>query len=204
MLRNTFRRRRTILKRKYDYAGQRTRAISGSVRLNGHVLPPTGLMTGRFDLADEPTTYLADSEDTSMYEAVFRRDVHSVRLQRLKQRFLATFETIRRLRVADLRGLEEEHPVLQSARYLYTQEFALDCRRRGLGGILYASAQHANHGCICLFKSGISKMDRLAVTPLVSSSQQLHRAVVRAARAFRLILRAGNLSAAHRLPPNVR
>jgi len=166
---------------------QRTRAVSGSVRLNGHILPPTGLMTGRFDLADEPTTYLADSEDTSLYVAIFRREIHSYRLQRLKQRSLATFETRKRLRVAALRGLEEEHPVLQSARYVFTQEFALDCRKRDLDGILYASAQHANHGCVCLFKSGIAKIRRMSLTPLVQSgSLQLHRAVVRAAWGSRI------------------
>ena len=127
----------------------------GSVRLNGHVLPPTGLLTGRFDRYP---------------------------LQRLKERSLARFETTERLRVAGIRGLEEQHPVLQSARYVITREFALDCRDRGLDGILYASAQHANHGCVCLFESGIRKLKRTAATPLVKSdTQQLHRAVVRAA-----------------------
>lgn len=166
---------------------QRTKAISGSVRLNGHVLPPTGLLTGRFDLADEATTYLADSEETALYEAVFRREIHSYRLQRLRERSLASFETTKRLRVAGLRGLEEQHPVLQSARYVITQEFALDCRNRGLDGILYASAQHANHGCICLFESGIRKVRRTSTTPLVKTdTQQLHRAVVRASHGSRV------------------
>lgn len=166
---------------------QRTKAISGSVRLNGHVLPPTGLLTGRFDLPNEATSYLADSEETALYEAVFRREIHSYPLQRLKERSLAAFETTERLRVAGIRGLEEQHPVLQSARYVITREFALDCRDRGLDGILYASAQHANHGCVCLFESGIRKLKRTAATPLVKSdTQQLHRAVVRAAQGSRV------------------
>ena len=166
---------------------QRTRAISGSVRLNGHILPPTGLLTGRFDLPNEPISYVADSEDTALYEAAFRRETHSYPLQRLKERSLTTFETTQRLRVAGIRGLEEQHPVLQSARYVITREFALDCRNRGLDGILYASAQHANHGCVCLFESGIRKLKRTAATPLVKSdTQQLHRAVVRAAQGSRV------------------
>ncbi|MGO4396250.1 RES family NAD+ phosphorylase [Variovorax sp. M-6] len=166
---------------------QRTKAISGSVRLNGHVLPPTGLLTGRFDLPNEATSYLADSEETALYEAVFRREIHSYPLNRLNERSLAVFETTQRLRVAGIRGLEEQHPVLQSARYVMTREFALDCRDRGLDGILYASAQHANHGCVCLFESGIRKLKRTAATPLVKSdTQQLHRAVVRAAQGSRV------------------
>lgn len=166
---------------------QRTKTLSGSVRLNGHVLPPTGLLTGRFDLPNEATTYLADSEETALYEAVFRREIHSYPLQRLKERSLAAFVVTERLRVAGIRGLEEQHPVLQSARYVVTREFALDCRERGLDGILYASAQHANHGCVCLFESGMRKLRRTASTPLVKSdTQQLHRAVVRAAHGSRV------------------
>lgn len=70
---------------------------------------------------------------------------------------------------------------------MITREFALDCRDRGLDGILYASAQHANHGCVCLFESGIRKLKRTAATPLVKSgTQQLHRAVVRAAQGSRV------------------
>jgi hypothetical protein len=158
---------------------QRTRAIKGSVRLRGHVLPPKGLLTGRFDLVDESTTYLADSEDTALYEAVFRREVHSYPLRRLKERSLAAFESMQRLRVADLRGLEEQHPVLQSARYVYTRAFAGDCRSRGLDGIVYASAQHSKHGCICLFEPGIQKLKRTTIPLVRPDTQQLHRALVR-------------------------
>jgi hypothetical protein len=74
---------------------QRIKAISGSVRMNGHVLPPAGLLTGSFDLPDEATSYLADSEETALYEAVFRREIHSYPLHRLKERALAAFETRR-------------------------------------------------------------------------------------------------------------
>lgn len=166
---------------------QRTKGRRGSVRLKGHVLPPTGLQTGRFDLAGEPISYLADSEDTALYEAVFRREAHSCSMDVLRERSLAAFETAKRLRVAGLRGLEEQHPVLQSARYAITREFARDCRNRGLDGILYASAQHAHHGCLCLFESGIRKIVRTAANPLVKAgTQQLLPAVVRAAQGSRI------------------
>ncbi|OUM00040.1 RES family NAD+ phosphorylase [Variovorax sp. JS1663] len=166
---------------------QRTKAIRGSVRVNGHILPPTGLLTGRFDLPDEPVSYVADSEDTALYEAVFRREIHSYPLERLRERSLVTFQATGRLRVAGVRGLEEQHPVLQSARYVITREFALDCRDRGLDGILYASAQHANHGCVCLFEAGIRKLRRSKATPLVKpGTDQLHRAVVRTSHGSRV------------------
>ena len=166
---------------------QRTKARSGSVRLKGHVLPPTGLLTSRFDLPDEPVSYLADSEDTALYEAVFRREIHSYRWARLEERSLATFTTSERLRVAALRGLEEQHTVLQSTRYEMTRHFAHDCRARDLDGILYASAQHANHACVCLFESGIHKLRRTSTTPLVKADTgQLHQSVVRTAHGSRV------------------
>lgn len=50
---------------------QRATGRRGSVRLKGYVLAPTGGLTGRFDLADEPTAYLADSPETALYEPYF-------------------------------------------------------------------------------------------------------------------------------------
>jgi hypothetical protein len=97
---------------------QRTRTISASVRLNGYLLPPTGLLTGRFDLPDELLAYLANSEDTALYEAVFRREVHSYPLQRLEERSLASFETTKRLRVAALRGWKNGTPSYSPRVYL--------------------------------------------------------------------------------------
>jgi hypothetical protein len=56
---------------------QLTRARKTSVRVNGLLLAPTGLQSGRFCLRAEATAYLADSELTALYESMFRRDVHS-------------------------------------------------------------------------------------------------------------------------------
>lgn len=161
---------------------QRKTARSDSVRINGFVLAPPGGLAGRFDLASEPTAYLGDSEETALYESLFRREARSCHWDRLRQRALARFETLHRLRLVDLRGLEERYPVLQSLRYESTQSFALDCRRQALDGILYASAQHPHHGCVCLFKSGIEKTKRTSSIALVKpGTEQLHKAAVTAA-----------------------
>jgi hypothetical protein len=119
---------------------QRIKAIKGSVRSNGFVLPPTGLLSSRFDLAD-------------------------------------------------LRGHEEPFPVLHSLRYATTQQLAQDCAHHGLHGLLYVSAQHPHHSCLCIFASGIALMRRLTITPLVESgSSRLHKAVVNAAHGSRVPL----------------
>ncbi len=114
---------------------QRKTARIDSVRVNGFLLAPPDGLTGRFDLADESIAYLGDSPETALYESLFRREVRSCHWDRLQQRVLTCFETLYRLRLVDLRGLEERYPVLQSLRYESTQSFALDCRRQDLDGI---------------------------------------------------------------------
>jgi hypothetical protein len=162
---------------------QRSRARSGSVRIKGYVLAPTGGLTGRFDLAGEPIAYVADSAETALYESVFRREVRSCHWDRLTERSLLTFETRANLRLVDLRGLEERYPVLQSMRYETSQAFAQDCRAQGLHGILYASAQHPHHGCVCLFKAGIEHSKKREAWPLVApGTDHLLKSVVNAAR----------------------
>ncbi|MEC5213569.1 hypothetical protein RCH06_002122 [Polaromonas sp. CG_9.5] len=162
---------------------QRKSVRRGSVRLNGYVLAPTGGLTGRFDLADEPTAYLADSPETALYESMFRREVRSCHWDRLLERTMVAFETCARLRLADLRGLEERYPVLQSMRYETSQKFAQDCRQQGLHGILYASAQHPQHSCVCLFREAIEQTKKLTAFALVESgTDNLLRSVANAAR----------------------
>jgi hypothetical protein len=162
---------------------QRSSVRRSSVRLKGYVLAPTGGLTGRFDLADEPTAYLADSPETALYESVFRREVRNCHWDRLLERTMATFETRASLRLADLRGLEERYPVLQSMRYETCQKFAQDCRLQGLHGILYASAQHPHHSCVCLFKAGIEQTRKLTAFALVDpGTGNLLRSVANAAR----------------------
>lgn len=162
---------------------QRATPRRGSVRLKGFVLAPTGGLTGRFDLADEPTAYLADSPETALYESVFRREVRSCHWDRLQERVMVTFETRASVHLADLRGLEERYPVLQSLRYEVSQKFAQDCRQQDLHGILYASAQHPHHSCVCLFKSGIEHIKKLTAFELVEpATGHLLKSAANAAR----------------------
>ena len=164
------------------YRIQRKTARSNSVRLKGYLLAPSGALAGRFDLDDEPTAYLGDSPETVLYESLFRREVRSCSLDMLKERVLVSFETQARVRLADLRNLPERYPVLQSMRYQTTQSFASDCQHENLNGILYASAQHPHHECVCLFKSGIEKTKKSSSVLLVESGTgQLHKAVINAA-----------------------
>jgi hypothetical protein len=58
------------------------------VRISGFILPPPGALGGRFDLADEPVAYLADSELTTLYERFFRRETRALHVEQLKLRAL--------------------------------------------------------------------------------------------------------------------
>ncbi len=73
--------------------------------------------------------------------------------------------------------------MLQSMRYETSQAFAAACRQQGLHGVLYASAQHPSHSCVCLFGAGIDRTRKLEAVALVQpGTGLLHRAVVVAAR----------------------
>jgi RES domain-containing protein len=133
--------------------------------------PAGRALAGRFDLAGEPTAYLADSPETALYESLFRREVRSCYITRIEQRALVSFETRSPVRLVDLRGLEEQYPVLQSMRYDTSQAFAQACVGQALHGVLYASAQHPSHSCVCLFQSGIERTRKVEVTALVQSSR---------------------------------
>jgi hypothetical protein len=165
------------------YRVQRTRARKTSVRINGLLLSPTGLKTGRFCLDTEPTAYMADSEHTALYESMFRRDIQSRSLSDLAKRSLTKFSNKAPLRLADLRGLAATYPVLQAQRFSSTQAFAKECRQHDLDGIIYESAQHPHHTCVAVFESGIAKLKKVSSLPLVKpNSRQLLRCVTEAAR----------------------
>jgi len=164
------------------YRVQLRRARNTSVRINGLLLPPAGLLEGRFCLPDEATGYFADSQETALYEAVFRRDTVSRSLDDLRRKALVEVTTLGPLRLADVRGLAEPYPVLQAQRIAATQAFAKDCRQRHLNGIIYASAQHPHHSCVCLFASGLAFAKRQSALSLVKpGTNQLLRVVVDAA-----------------------
>jgi hypothetical protein len=165
------------------YRLQLKKTISRSVQVKGYILAPTGGLVNRFDLVNEPTAYLADSPETALYESLFRREVTSCHWDRLAQRELVSFETQKAISLVYLRGQEEQYPVLQSMRYESSQELAKNYREKGLDGILYASAQHPYHGCVCLFKTGMEKTKKLESYPLVEpKTKAIHKAVVIAQR----------------------
>jgi hypothetical protein len=162
---------------------QLLRARSGTVKTNGLLLPPAGVLSGRFCLPDQVTAYLADSADTALFESQFRRDAVSRSLGDLRKRALMQITTTQPLRLVDLRPLAEPYPLLQSLRIVQTQALAIDCFQAGLQGLVYASAQHPQHACICLFPNGIAVLKRLQLWPLVKpGTRQLLHAVVDAAR----------------------
>ena len=107
---------------------QLIRPRATSVQMNGLSMPPVGLMHGRFCLPNEAVAYLADSPETALYESLLRREAVSITLSELRRRCLVEFVTMRPLRLADLRGLAEPYPVLQSLRVAQTQELAAECR----------------------------------------------------------------------------
>lgn len=165
------------------YRIQLTKPRKTSVRKNRMFLAPAGHQSGRFCLKSSVTAYIADSPDTALYEAVFRREIEaSIPLESLRKKSLATFRIKNPLRLVDIRGLEEKYPVLQSRRIQFTQAFAEECFVAGYDGILYASTQHPYHECICLFEAGIKKMKFLEALPLVKPGTDiLMQSVIEAA-----------------------
>lgn len=165
------------------YRVQLLRARPETVKTNGLLLAPAGTLSGRFCLPDQVAAYLADSADTALFESQFRRDTKSRSLSDLRKRALLQFTTIQALRLVDLRSLAEPYPLLLSLRIEQTQALALDCWKGGLQGLVYASAQHMQHACICLFPSGIAALKRQQQWPLVKpGTRQLLHTVVDAAR----------------------
>lgn len=146
---------------------QRLRAMPGSIRANGFILPGRDVLNARFDVADVAVAYLADSELTALYETLFRRTAQNCSWDLLEVRALTEFRSVKPLRLVDLRGLEEKYPFLVSQRLHETQALAKRWHQDGLDGVLYASAQHPQHDCTALFPQGIEKVKRVKVTPLI-------------------------------------
>lgn len=167
------------------YRVQLTHARTGSVDVNGLHLAPAGLLAGRFCLPGEVTAYLADSPETALYESVFRRELVSCAMDKLRARSLVEVASISTLRLADFRAVAGTYPLLQAQRFGVTQGIAAECRAAGLDGLLYASAQHPGHANVCLFSSGASKVKvmKRATQPLVKpGSSRLLSVVADAAR----------------------
>ena len=121
--------------------------------------------------------------DTALFESRFRRDTKIRCLEEFQKRALARFVTTSSLRLLDLRHLAESYPLLQSLRYEQTQALAFESFNAGHQGVIYASAQQAEHACICLFPSGILALKRQQQQPLVKpGTRRLLHVVLDAAR----------------------
>jgi hypothetical protein len=169
------------------YRVQLIRPRATSVEMNGLLMPPVGLMHGRFCLPHEPVVYVADSPETALYESLLRRETVSISLSELRRKCLVAFVTTDTLRLADLRGLAEPYPVLLSLRVAQTQELAADCRAMGLDGVAYASAQHPQHTCVALFESAIACLNKHGSNRLVKTGTQRLLKVVQTALSRSLV-----------------
>ena len=176
-----------IPKQQKWYRIQLQKIRKDSVKNNGFILPPVGNLDGRFNLACHAVAYLADSPETALYESRFRREARVCTMESLRERSLVVFETVQRLRLVDLRGHEESFPVLHSLRYEHTRNLAEDCFKQQMQGIIYASAQHPYHDCLCLFENGFPAMRKIATTSLVKpQSNRLLKPVIDAAYGSRM------------------
>jgi hypothetical protein len=170
------------------YRVQFSRARRDSQRIGPLRLAPPGLMTGRFDLHGTPVAYLAESPETALYEALFRREVLAVSMARLAQRSLMSLQIDAPLTLADLRGHATTWPVLQSLRFSATQGLAADLHRRGFDGIVYRSAQQHGQDCHALFGPALAHLRRRWSQPLIHAGGSLHRLCAQALRGSQIPL----------------
>ncbi|WP_157270584.1 RES family NAD+ phosphorylase [Azohydromonas aeria] len=161
---------------------QRARATRQTVRRGPLKLAPAGVMSGRFDLVDAPTAYLAEAPETALYEAVFRREATSVSIAALGQRELLAAQLLQQVQLGDLRPHAGSWPVLQSLRHSQTQELAAQAHAAGFDGFIYRSAQQFGQDCIVLFDPGATSTKALWRTPLTNAAGAVSRWVAAAVR----------------------
>jgi len=166
------------------YRVQLTKPIKNTLRIGDVLMPPANVMNGRYSCEFQPTAYFADSGITALYEALFRRErSDGVPLEDLRRRSLIAFLNQSILRLVDIRGVEEEYPLLQSQRLNETRRISSEVHRAGFDGIIYSSAQHPRHDCVCLYSPGIEKMKlRHALSLVRPGSNALLELVVEASR----------------------
>lgn len=170
------------------YRIQRARSIQTTDKRGALNLAPAGVMSGRFDLVAHATAYLAESPDTALYEAVFRREATMVSLTLLAQRELLSIQVQREFQLGDLRPHTSAWPVLQSLRHPETQELAREAHEAHYGGLIYRSAQQFGQDCIVLFDPGATDTKLLWRSRLVNSHGAVNRWVADAVRGSRITL----------------
>ncbi|HEX5285653.1 MAG TPA: RES family NAD+ phosphorylase [Polaromonas sp.] len=146
---------------------QASRARKGSIRVGNLRLPPSDLMKGRFDVQGVSVGYFAQSPQTSIYEAICRREHGMVSNVLLGKRQMLCFNTTRPLKLLDVRALTTTWPVLQSMRFELTQMLAASAKAKGFDGILYLSAQHFGQDCYALFEDSLASLKLQSRVPLL-------------------------------------
>lgn len=161
----------------------------GSAIVRGDLhLAPIGSLSGRFDLADVPSAYLAEAPDTALFEAVFRRESTGVSVSALQLRELLAVQTNAELVLGDLRPHATAWPVLQSLRFSETQALATGAHRAGFDGLIYRSAQHFAQDCVVLFDPGSAATKPLWRVALANRQGAVNNWVADAARRSRVPL----------------
>jgi hypothetical protein len=152
---------------RHSYRVQRTKVRPGTVVRGGLLLPPPGLMTGRFDVPGLTTGYFATTMQTALLESVARRTKQAVALADLRAREMVCLKQVDKLKLLDLRGQEHEFPDLVSERYGRCQRLASEANEAGLDGVIYASAQHPDEHCFTVFEPQLHKLTVIEHIPLV-------------------------------------
>ncbi|OWQ92234.1 hypothetical protein CDN99_07805 [Roseateles aquatilis] len=153
---------------------QRIAPTPQTPRLGPVKLQQPGGMTGRLDLSDRPTVYFARHPQTALYETHFRRNVHTVDPVALKGCELIAVKTTLRMKLVDLRPHVSDRPGLHSVRIRATQCLATDLCERGFDGLVYRSAQHADHDCVLLFDPSAESFSALWKSPLIAADGRVN------------------------------
>lgn len=170
---------------------QHSSARAGTVKIGTRLLllPPSNLLSGRFDIAGQPVAYFAERPETAIYEAICRREVIGVSYTLTATRSLLSVQTTAKLSLLDLRPHASNWPVLQSLRFDQTQALAAEAQAAGFAGIVYKSAQQYGKECFALWGQALTTLHRISLESLVESrSGNLHVALATALNGSQLPL----------------
>jgi hypothetical protein len=140
------------------YRIQRARARRGSLRVGRILLPPSHLLSGRFDVGGIPVGYFAEAPETAVYESLCRREATAISMNAAAMRSLLCVQTSQPITLLDLRMHASSWPVLQSLRLSHTQELATEAHAQGFAGIAYCSAQQYNMHCYAVFGDALASL----------------------------------------------
>ncbi|WP_082485680.1 RES family NAD+ phosphorylase [Acidovorax sp. Leaf84] len=170
---------------------QHSSARPGTVKIGTRLLllPPSNLLSGRFDIAGQPVAYFAERPETALYEAICRREAVGISYALMAKRSLLSVQTTDNLPLLDLRPHTSSWPVLHSLRFDQTQALAAEAHAAGFLGIVYKSAQQYHKDCFALWGQALTALRRMSIESLVESgSGNLHVALATALNGSRLPL----------------